>query len=449
MDSFSEEFMKSMTGKVQGETSTKSHVGICLPTVPKQLENAVNEGQKKDFALSTNTCLNYIQEAILKHQWQKAAEFMQYYFQTLEDTTSSQRQVAPEIIWKLGSEILYHHPESSIEIFSTFADRMKNIGIRNYLKISLQHAFYLMCNGMIEDAHRNLTLAESWRYGEKSSSQEKLIKLIQAYRGLLDYYTWSKKRVTLSTLDGKHFTSDAVTQDMHSYFRLSSLNLHEIIKIPGIWDPFVKSYVEMLEFYEDNDGAQQVLTNYAYDDKFPCNPNAHVYLYEFLKRQQAPEEKLISVLKILHQIVPSHKLMLEFHTLLRKSKKEEHHKLGLEVIFGVLDYAGCTENVIAWKFLARHLKQTLKRKHLDWVEEEWNARKDWWPTFHFSYFLVKRNWKKNKTLAYKKAFVAGLLLGKGCKYFTYISNRGGKAEMKVKKMKKLVQQHSIVNTAGP
>lgn len=54
----------------------------------------------------------------------------------------------------------------------------------------------------------------------------------------------------------------------------------------------------MLEFYGDRDGAREVLTNYAYDEKFPSNPNAHVYLYNFLKREKAPREKLISVLKV-------------------------------------------------------------------------------------------------------------------------------------------------------
>lgn len=39
--------------------------------------------------------------------------------------------------------------------------------------------------------------------------------------------------------------------------------------------------------------------------------------------------------------------------------KEEHHKLGLEVLFGILDFAGCTKNITAWKYLAKYLKQTL------------------------------------------------------------------------------------------
>nr|XP_014593538.2 TATA box-binding protein-associated factor RNA polymerase I subunit A [Equus caballus] len=125
---------------------------------------------------------------------------MHSYLQVLEDSDSCKRQAAPEIIWKLGSEILYYHPKSNVEAFNTFADRMKNIGVMNYLKISLQHALYLLHHGMLEDANRNLSQAETWRYGEKSSSQEVLINLIQAYNGLLQYYAWSKKKMELSQL---------------------------------------------------------------------------------------------------------------------------------------------------------------------------------------------------------------------------------------------------------
>lgn len=319
----------------------------------------------------------------------------------------------------------------------------------NYLTISLQHALYLLHHGMFDDASRNLSQAETWRYGEKSSSQEALINLVQAYKGLLQYYTWSKKKKELSELDEDDYAYSTASQNMFKHSWKTSINFSALVQTPGVWDPFVKSYVEMLEFYGDQDGAREVLTNYAYDEKFPSNPNAHVYLYNFLKREKAPREKLISVLKILYQIVPSHTLMLEFHRLLRKSDKEEHHKLGLEVLFGALDFAGCTKNLTAWQYLAKYLRQILMGSHLAWVQEEWNSRKNWWPGFHFSSFWAKSDWKEDKALAYEKAFVAGILLGKGCRYFRYISKQDHQdLRKKFKRMKKLVKKHSIVNP-GP
>lgn len=40
-----------------------------------------------------------------------------------------------------------------------------------------------------------------------------------------------------------HDTGD--NQDMNSYFRQASVNLKEILKNPGVWDPFILSYVEV------------------------------------------------------------------------------------------------------------------------------------------------------------------------------------------------------------
>ncbi|XP_004699982.1 TATA box-binding protein-associated factor RNA polymerase I subunit A isoform X2 [Echinops telfairi] len=447
MSNFSDELTSPVAEAKGVETSVLSGTGIYIPWLQKQMDMVVTGGKKKkDFAQTTSACLALIQEALLKHQWQKAAEYMHSYFQTLEDTDTNKRQAAPEIIWRLGSEILYYHPKSNLETFGTFADRMKNIGVMNYLKISLQHALYLLHHGMLEDANRNLSQAETWRYGEKSSSQEILINLIQAYKGLLQYYTWSKQKMELYKLDEDDYAYSTATQNMLSQSWKTSVNLSALIKIPGVWDPFVKSYVEMLEFHGDHDGAREILTNYAYDEKFPTNPNAHIYLYSFLKREKAPREKLISVLKILYQIVPSHQLMLEFHKILKSSDKEEHRKLGLEVLFAILDFSGCTKNITAWRYLAKYLKETLMGHHLAWVQEEWNSRKSWWPNFHFSYFWAKSDWMEDKALACEKALVAGILLGKGCRYFRYVSKQGHQVlRKKIKQMNKSVKRYSIVN----
>ncbi|XP_033052160.1 TATA box-binding protein-associated factor RNA polymerase I subunit A isoform X2 [Trachypithecus francoisi] len=393
MSDFSEELKGPVTDD-EVETSVLTGAGMHFPWLQTYIETvAIGGKRKKDFAQTTSACLSFIQEALLKHQWQQAAEYMYSYFQTLEDSDSYKRQAAPEIIWKLGSEILFYHPKSNMETFNTFADRMKNIGVMNYLKISLQHALYLLHHGMLKDAKRNLSEAETWRHGENTSSRGILINLIQAYKGLLQYYTWSKKKMELSKLDKDDYAYNAVAQDVFNHSWKTSADISALIKIPGVWDPFVKSYVE-----------------------------------------------------ILYQIVPSHKLMLEFHTLLRKSEKEEHRKLGLEVLFGVLDFAGCTKNITAWKYLAKYLKKTLMGNHLAWVQDEWNSRKNWWPSFHFSYFWAKSDWKEDTALACEKAFVAGLLLGKGCRYFRYILKQDHQIlGKKIKRMKRSVKKYSIVN----
>uniref|UniRef100_A0A8C7ETK7 TATA-box binding protein associated factor, RNA polymerase I subunit A n=1 Tax=Neovison vison TaxID=452646 RepID=A0A8C7ETK7_NEOVI len=428
MSDFSEELIESKTEDDQEESYVFSGTGMSFPWLQNHIGTIATGGKKeKDFAQTTSACLSFIQEALLKHQWQQAAEYMHSYLQILEDSDSHKRQAAPEIIWKLGSEILFYHPKSNMETFNTFADRMKNIGVMNYLKVRL---------GEPGGGFREGTdCMEHWLWCKNNE---------YCYRKyLLFVYLWG---ICCLWTDEDDYAYNAASQSMLNHSCKTSVNLGALIQTPGVWDPFVKSYVEMLEFYGDRDGAREVLTNYAYDEKFPSNPNAHVYLYNFLKREKAPREKLISVLKILYQIVPSHKLMLEFHSLLRKSEKEDHRKLGLEVLFGVLDFAGCTKNITAWKYLAKYLRQILMGNHLAWVQEEWNSRKNWWPDFHFSSFWAKNDWKEDKTLACEKALVAGILLGKGCRYFRFISKQDDEVlRKKIKRIKKSVENHSIVN----
>ncbi|XP_029449011.1 TATA box-binding protein-associated factor RNA polymerase I subunit A isoform X3 [Rhinatrema bivittatum] len=345
-------------------------------------------------------------------------------------------------VWRLGTEILFHHPESSIEVVNSFVNSVKNIGVKNYLQMCLEQAFYLLCQGLTEDAHSILTVAESWRYGVRVDSQEKLMKLIQAYRALLDHHAWLKKRDAMLA-EGQEDESTS-SQGLHSYFRQASLALREIIQFPGVWDPFVQSYVDLLDHYGHCDDVEEMLRKYAYDSKYPSNPNAHVYLYKYLKKNHEAPKKLIQVLKVLHGLVPSHQLMLEFTELLQRSGKEKHHRMALQVIFDVLDFSEWKESTKAWTCLAKKMKKALKCGHRDWVQAEWNSRKGWWPAFHFSSFLAREDWRCSKHLACKKALVAGIVMWKGSKYFTSILHQGSKVQKEnLKTMKRFVKKHSL------
>ncbi|XP_061221036.1 TATA box-binding protein-associated factor RNA polymerase I subunit A [Neopsephotus bourkii] len=411
---------------------------------PHFYQPAFSHEHKITFKRSKSVCLSYIQDALLQKQWKRAAEFLFSYVESLEKDYSTEYMGPSEMIWRIGTEILCYHSHSSMKELNAFMEQMKVLGVKRYLKVCLEHAFQLLCNGFLDEAYQNLSLAESWRFGEQTVIQDKEMKLVQAYRGLLDYYKWSKQKNILLEHGEDGFEDLSVEQEMHSCFRNAAVNLKEIIKMPGIWDQFVKCYVDLLEFYGDHDEARQVLHDYAYNSKLPANPNAHVYLYQFLKRQGESKKSLISALKNLHDTVPSHELMIDFNLMLQKSKKRKKRRLGLEVIFAALDYAGSKENVKAWSCLAKQLKQiVMSEKHLDWLKQEWSSRKDWWPAFHFSRYLGKKNWQENQSLSYEKALVAGILLGKDDKYFKYISHQGCKAQMKrFRILKKFVHKHN-------
>uniref|UniRef100_H3DG51 TATA box binding protein (TBP)-associated factor, RNA polymerase I, A n=1 Tax=Tetraodon nigroviridis TaxID=99883 RepID=H3DG51_TETNG len=366
----------------------------------KQKEETFKE---TGFHHSTRLCLEQIREALLHHRWQEAAEFMACYPQILEATTFvSARKVtlvwhlAPKVVWRLGTEILHHHPNSKIQDYNIIYERMKHSGFGHYLMISLEHAFHLMLNGYIEEAKCQLSIAESWRYGKESTAQHQKSKLIQAYRSLLDYVIWCDKK---HNLPHTGHIDPAQNKDMNNYFRQASVNLKEILKIPGVWDPFIVSYVEMLVYYDNHEEALTVLSNYAYDDRFPPNPNAYVYLYKFLKEHDPAEKKLLKVMKSLCSLVPSHELMLEYSSLLLHTDKPSNLQKALKVVLEMLDFACWRSNLDVWKLLKAIIqKLQLQEDWQDVMVRNMDVRKDWWPMVHFTRFHATKDSEENPEL---------------------------------------------------
>lgn len=40
-----------------------------------------------------------------------------------------------QIIWRIGTEILHHHPNSTLEDYNSFYERVKHSGVKHYLKV--------------------------------------------------------------------------------------------------------------------------------------------------------------------------------------------------------------------------------------------------------------------------------------------------------------------------
>uniref|UniRef100_A0A4W4H6D9 TATA box binding protein (TBP)-associated factor, RNA polymerase I, A n=1 Tax=Electrophorus electricus TaxID=8005 RepID=A0A4W4H6D9_ELEEL len=309
--------------------------------------------RESGFHKSVRLCLKAMRDAMLHHRWQEAAQYLAAYSQSLEDSTTQKQLIVSEIIWRLGTEILYHHPNSKLEDFNALYERMKNSGVKNYAKICLEHSFHLLLNGHFHESKQQLSVAASWRYGKQSATQSLLLKLIHAYCGFLDYFIWCMKRSSVAKVGEMMLLSN---REMHTYFRQASVTLQQIISQPGVWDPFILSYIDMLEFYNDQEEALNVLQNYAYNKDYPANPNAHVYLYQFLKRHNAPNIKLIRTLKVLCSLVPSHELILEYCSLLLNSDVQEDLQEALGVAMNLLDYTSWKTNVNAWNCLMNILK---------------------------------------------------------------------------------------------
>ncbi|XP_026197274.1 TATA box-binding protein-associated factor RNA polymerase I subunit A [Anabas testudineus] len=384
--------------------SSKGRKKTKLPLVNELYKETPKE---TGFHQSTRICLEKIREAMLYHRWQEAAEYMACYPQMLEDGTRGTARQYKELIWRISTEILHQHPNSKLEDYNNIYERMKHSGVKHYLMISLEHSFHMLLHGHIEDAKRQLSVAESWRHGKESSAQYQKTKLIQAYRSLLDYIIWCDKKFAQLNTD-YHDSGD--NQEMHNYFRQASVNLKEILKNPGVWDPFILSYVEMLEFYEDQEEALKVLKDYAYDNSFPPNPNAHVYLYQYLKRHKSSDRKLMKVLKVIQGLVPSHELMLEYSSLLLKSEKNGDIQKALGVLLEMLDFACWRSNLDVWKCLKAVIqKLQLQENWRNIVLGEMAGRKDWWPALHFTSFHASKDSEENPELMEVKASLTKIL----------------------------------------
>ncbi|XP_056301462.1 TATA box-binding protein-associated factor RNA polymerase I subunit A [Danio aesculapii] len=391
------------------------------------------------FLKCNRKCLKLLREAMLHHQWQEAVGYFNSYIQTLEAKTyHSYQSVVAEILWRLGIEILHHLPNASTEDFNGLYEQLKNVGVINFSKISLEHCYHLLLNGQMDEAKRQLSIAESWRYGKTSRSQSLSKTLITAYCGLLDYLIWSEKKSSVS--ENEELSSN---HEMHSYFRQASVTLKDIISLPGIWDPFVLSYINMLEFYKQEESALEALENYAYNKEFPSNPNAHAYLYQFLKRHNAPEEKLISTLRILYSLVPSHELMLELCNLLLATLERSDTEEALTVCMDLLEFSSWKTDVRAWECLYRILKKIRQKKWQEMIQKEWKVRRSLWVPLHFRDFIGLKDWMDNHKLMMIIKKDCLRIINENMREYLRVAAIAEKEVLQQVRMKRKKKQHKI------
>uniref|UniRef100_A0A8C4QW23 TATA box-binding protein-associated factor RNA polymerase I subunit A n=1 Tax=Eptatretus burgeri TaxID=7764 RepID=A0A8C4QW23_EPTBU len=258
------------------------------------------------------------------------------------------------------------------------------------IQVSLEHALALLHAGRLRDAHNELFTSESFHGRDRSSGAAKRVHLlIKAYRASLDHEAWQRCLQGVFVLTG-----------------ISISPLREIMTWPGIWDVFLLKYVEMLEFEEQLDEARVVLEDYTDSSKFPSNPNAYVYLYDFLVRHDASTEEILKVLLILYNVL--HKDVFTFNILpLTCLAKEVHQKESLMVLFSLLDFSCWKSHCEAWTHFA---EQLVERNQ--WIEEMWKDRQHWWPEFHFHMAEAVKDMRLDRSLAERKARTAKILIGR-------------------------------------
>ncbi|XP_051730026.1 TATA box-binding protein-associated factor RNA polymerase I subunit A-like [Ctenopharyngodon idella] len=394
------------------EDDSTSQERLQIPVYIQYQTNEKGAPSSMNFLKTNRKCLKQIRDAMLLHNWQEALVYYNNCIQTLEAmSVMGLHPTTSEIMWRIGTEILRHLPNATAEDFNAVYEQLKNNGVKNFSKICLEHSFHLLLNGQMDEAKRQLSIGQSWKHGTFTIAQGDTKKLIQAYCGFLDYLIWCKKKSSVPGTDEMSRNCD-----MHSCFRQASVTLKEIISQPGIWDPFVLSFIDMLEFYNDEDGALEVLENYAYNEDFPINPNAHVYLYHFLKRHNAPEAKLIGSLKVLQTLVPSHELMLELCSLLKHTKLMSDLEDAFSISMDLLEFASWKCDIKAWSCLLNIMKILKRKKCKETIKKEWKSRRPLWFPLHFRSYISKKDIVENISLVKVKREVLKIVGEKDSPY---------------------------------
>jgi len=321
----------------------------------------------------------------------------------------------PELFWRTGVEVMRNQPGSFTHV-NQLIKNMFVICVPFKKEILLDLTMYLVKhNSDITEAQELLTSKLSQKPFLSST-------LLRAYSGLFAYLSWKKCKLQFDKKDleaedlllDENTNYDAnLRRQMDFYGKKTLILFNSVVEHCGVWDIFITRQVEVLKYYDQADEAKRVLLRYK--EKNPENPNAHRYLYYFLKNENAHTKELLSVLEGLLSVDPTTELSEEYCKLATHKTDESKGLLDiLSAVFIKLDHADCRQCLTAWETLAHTLKQFCTEHGKGNLSILWDERADWWPLFHFRSDLVPKKdhvseleWK----LTRHKAEAARWLLG--------------------------------------
>jgi len=322
----------------------------------------------------------------------------------------------PELFWRTGVEVIRNQPGSFAHV-SQMIKNMFVICVPFKSEILLDLTMYLVKhNSDITEAQELLTSKLSQKPFLSST-------LLRAYNGLFAYLSWKKCKVQFDKKDldaedlfmAENVNDANLRRQMDFYGKKALILFDNLVEHCGVWDIFITRQVEMLKYYDRADEAKRILLRYK--QKNPENPNAHRYLYYFLKSENVHKKELLNVLEDLLTVVPTSELSEEYCKLVTNKTDESKRLLDiLSAVFIKLDHAACRHCLTAWETLAHTLQQFCTAHDRSKLSMLWDERADWWPLFHFRSDLVPKKdhvseleWK----LTRHKAEAAKWLLGKG------------------------------------
>ncbi|XP_031569735.1 TATA box-binding protein-associated factor RNA polymerase I subunit A-like, partial [Actinia tenebrosa] len=341
----------------------------------------------------------------------------------------------PELVWRVGCETL-RNLKRNHKCIVQFFKYVFMICYPYKEEILLDFAMYLIQEQQeITEAHELIR----GKCGNKPFSEN---RLLQAYLGLFEYVTWNSKLTKEKQLGFEqdvYINMNTEKSKQISYHGNKALGYFEnLVETDGLWDIFVTRQVELLVYYGKVDEARKTLEKYL--EKNPENPNAHRYLYHFLKKQGTPKAELLGVLEKLFAVDPTSELVKEYTELLQEDGQlnlgdPKYISRHLHILFNKLDHYACRNSLNGWTALAQILKlcyhgKTINKDFEHTIKECWEERADWWPQYHFQEQQLLTMDSTNEydwNIVLEKAKVAQRLLGKDCVFV--------KAVHKLKKVK--------------
>ncbi|XP_070578771.1 TATA box-binding protein-associated factor RNA polymerase I subunit A-like [Ptychodera flava] len=388
-----------------------------------------------DYEASSKALHAILRECLLNHRWKEANLVLESL--CLDTATTA------DIIWKCGLEVFYNHPKTTVGMVELFYGKMKKLNTHYQVQKTVEHAMYLLSRGQVEEAHR--TIKEGHEFGKGIDEHERQAEtkwkdMATLYSGLIEYFIWAEnKRIQPSELE-EHTQADNMETDnilshdseiSDSYARSALQHFEVITETPGIWDVFVTRHVELLGFYKKHDEAQVVLERYR--NLNPDNPNAHKYLYHFLKEQDAHPNELIPVLKSFLSLVPSDALAMDMCEIIQTTDADQ--ALTLPFLFDLLDYGSWQNDLRPWVMLADQLTTVHKyptKEGFEILHSCWDHRSAWWPSYHFRDSAVKFTPEIDSQLLESKAIVASFLLKSGHTFITAVQEKLNEGELQAK-----------------
>nr|XP_054758143.1 TATA box-binding protein-associated factor RNA polymerase I subunit A-like isoform X2 [Lytechinus pictus] len=340
-----------------------------------------------------------LKECILQEKWEDSIKIL--------CALCTYQRPDIECLWKFGAHVLQNHPDSNAEQIEDLYRFVRKINTANPYQKKLEHALFLLRQERMKDALT--TLSEMWpaskQFANKESNQPEIRKkLISANAGLIEYCQWHEKT--------KGRGDDEVVEDA-TLRKRALTNLGKFNNDPGVWDIFITKQVEMLEIKEGSiNKAEQILNNYLSNN--PGNPNAHVYLYQFIKRNKPTNtNKLKTLLKKLATLLPASEYTLEYVDLLEKTESAELAEV-LPLIFNMADYSTCRYHIALWKTLVEHILPVVESKDKPAkaiLKKCWSSRKSWWTSYHFDKHGVAEMANRHPEIAVQKAILAAIFYG--------------------------------------